>query len=142
MAKKKTTAKKDDRIDVSRIFFGSDETDSDKIQKIGVLVEDTHSKMQLVIEGMQLTEERLTRKVDEFRQEFREDINMLKTIVTGHSEDLAGLKTDAAGLKTDVARLDNKMDRVEANLSAKIDKVMDRVDNHEVRITVLETEHP
>lgn len=69
----------------------------------------------------------------------KRDINELRTDVAEIKTDVATLKTDVATLKTDVVEIKGEMHQMEERLSAKIDQNLEMLEDHEARITVLES---
>lgn len=96
-----------------------------------ILLEDINSKMELVIEGMEATRTGIQSDMQQMESRLMGKIDLLEAAVTAHSGEINGLKTE-------VQRLDAKIDRVERNLSEKIDQQNTRWDGHENRITTLE----
>ena len=128
-----------------------------------VLLEDIKSKMELVIEGMEITKESIHKEVSEFRCETNQRFDMIEGIVREHSGQLQNIEatladhgrqladhgrqladhgrqlTDHGRQLTDHGRQltdhGGRLDRIET----KVDKIGERLDNHETRITTLET---
>src|SRR3989338_4710108 len=121
-----------------------------------VLLEDIKSKMELVIEGMEITKEFIHKEVSEFRCETNQRFDMIEGIVREHSGQLQNIEatladhgrqladhgkqlTDHGRQLTDHGRQltdhGGRLDRIET----KVDKIGERLDNHETRITTLET---
>ena len=114
-----------------------------------VLLEDIKSKMELVIEGMEITKESIHKEVSEFRCETNQRFDMIEGIVREHSGQLQNIEAtladhgrqlaDHGRQLTDHGRQltdhGGRLDRIET----KVDKIGERLDNHETRITTLET---
>ncbi len=114
-----------------------------------VIIEHFNSQMQQVTEGMMSIKEELSNKIDEVQQKTDVRFDIIEAVLREHSKeikilktDVTGLKTDVAGLKTDVAGIKDDMRAMETRLSRKIDGNNARLDDHETRITTLESVHP
>lgn len=91
-----------------------------------VLLEDIRSKMELVIEVVDSTKTELKGEMRSFKENVNDRFDVLETVVKKNSSNIVGLKT---GMKD-----------MEKRLSTKIDGIRYRVDDHEERITTLETD--
>ncbi len=110
-----------------------------------ILLEDIKSKMELVIEGMQTVETRLTCRMDGMETRLMGEIDMLKLAVTVHSGEIKELRSEVKDIRSEVKDIRSEvkdikfeMQAVETRLSDKIDKWDTRWDDHEDRITALE----
>ncbi|MFH0799741.1 MAG: hypothetical protein V2A66_06125 [Pseudomonadota bacterium] len=90
-----------------------------------VLIEDLKSGMKQVIEGVEHTRVVLTEKIDSSEQRLSRRLEAVEFAVTKHSGEIKDLRTE--------------MHEMEGRLSAKIDGHAARLDDHETRITTLET---
>lgn len=121
-----------------------------------ILLEDISSKMDQVIEGMESTKQELRAEIGEFREHADHRFAVLEAAVTAHTKQIHdltsevkthgkilaehGAKLDAHGAKLD--RFEKNQRQMEERLSAKLDTIALRLDNHEGRIVALETALP
>lgn len=96
-----------------------------------VLLEQIDSKMSTVIEVMEATKTELKRDMNNLEKKLTQDNELIK----GALRDLAGRQI-ATDKKVDI--LTSEMHEVETRLTGKIDKIGEKVDNHEGRIVNLE----
>ena len=128
----------------------------------GILIEDILSKVKTMQEGVlgELTAfrqdfqrscqenaahfrilESAIRCNSEAIGELKTDVAELKTDVAELKTNVAELKTDVAGLKHEVAGIKTDMSTMESRLTARIDRIGVRQDDHEGRISALEAAH-
>ena len=129
-----------------------------------VLLEDIKSKMELVIEGMYTIKDELSRKIDETKDELKQDIKLNQLAITKTREDMSAmecrlkqeisdvrteLKQDIADVRTDMRSMEERlkqeisdvrvdMHAMENRLTEKIEGNNTRLKDHDKRISVLE----
>jgi len=104
-----------------------------------VLLEDIKSKMELVIEGMYTIKDELSRKIDETKDELKQDIKLNQLAITKTREDMSAmecrLKQEISDVRTE---LKEDMHSMENRLTEKIEGNNTRLKDHDKRISVLE----
>jgi hypothetical protein len=107
-----------------------------------VLFEDLKSKMELVIEGMETTKDELGREMKGIECRLVKEIELLKSVVHKHSDrfETVGnwyeifsnrIKENNLQIVELRTELKGDIDRLEKNLSDKIDTIGARLDDHE-----------
>ena len=86
-----------------------------------ILLEEIRSQMNGVIETVQLTKESLETKIDESKDELKQEIQILQIAVGKNSEDI---KKNSEDIK---------------RLEQKLDLVVEKVDRHDEEIVFLKT---
>ena len=108
-----------------------------------VMLEDIKSGIKLIQEGVDSSHVELKNELHEFRDETRMRLTAVEFAVMKNSKDIKSLDQRFDGLdkKVDSVRTELKEDMVkmEKRLSDKIDGIVTHVDDHENRITKLET---
>ena len=125
-----------------------------------VLLEDIKSKMELVLEGMDVVKSELKKEMHNLDEKLTGEIELLKTVVHKHSVDIEwetrtyrtitnsikenNLQIVANSKKMEELDADLKVEMhcIEKNLSEKIDKIGERLDDHENRIVNIEKNLP
>ena len=100
----------------------------------GVVLEEILSHVRTMSEGYATIEQKLDTKIESLRTDMNEQFRIVHAVLKIHTEDIKELKTDVAGIKSD-------MSTMESRLTARIDRIGVRQDDHEGRITALETAH-
>lgn len=143
-------------IDLSILFGGDRRPKVEKIRHVGALYEDLHSKIDLVIEGMEATRTSLEGKIGDFREEVNGRFEIIEGVLKMHSKDINELKTTVAehGVKLDkvqktvdehtikLAGHTIKLDNIEKSVQRIETTFGEKLDDHETRITTLETTQP
>lgn len=152
---KKKKSNDNGTVDIAGIF-GSDKSDSEKIQTFGIVLEDIHSQMKIVVEAVKSTEDNLNIRMDKFEQKVEQRFDTLEVAVRINSSDIKKLDNKIDGVEkrlaeridkvennlskveNNLSKVENNLSNVERNLSEKIDRIGDRIENHEGRIVNLE----
>ncbi len=92
-----------------------------------ILLEDIRSKLELVIEVAQETKQQLELKIDHVKTELTQEILDVKTGLSLVSRKVNHLETRFDSLET-------KVDKMNIDLSEKIDRIGLRLDQHDVEI--------
>ena len=104
-----------------------------------VLLENIKLKMELVIEGMYTIKDELSRKIDETKDELKQDIKLNQLAITKTREDMSAmecrLKQEISDVRTE---LKEDMHSMENRLTEKIEGNNTRLKDHDKRISVLE----
>jgi hypothetical protein len=121
-----------------------------------VLLEDIKSKMEFVIEGMKSTKDSIKKDVGGLEIKLTQEIELLKSVVHKHSSDIEWEAKTHEMLRNNIkectlqivdnnkrietmqGRLLNEINQTETRLSTKIDKIGNRIGDHEGRIVILE----
>ncbi|MBI4236931.1 MAG: hypothetical protein HY696_00760 [Deltaproteobacteria bacterium] len=105
--------------------------DHDDVKRyLGVLAEDFTSKLQLFAEGLTAQIEALARRQHEQYQELKADIRMLEAAIQRNSQDIQALRTGLAELRAE-------MTQMEQRLTAQIERIHERLDDHDTAIAEL-----
>ena len=89
-----------------------------------IMIEDLHSKIDLVIEGLELTRRELRAEIKAVRNDVENQFSLVHAAIRCNADGIRELRTDMQHVK-------NRLDRMED----KMDHVIDRVDDHEARLT-------
>ena len=124
-----------------------------------VLLEDMKSQMDWVIEGMDSVKHEINDKMAHLDTKITQEVELLKTVIHSHSDELNMLRNVFSGLNNDVkesnlqaAANGRRMDEVcsvvksirtdilqtENHLSNKIDKIGEKVEVHGSRLNLIE----
>lgn len=125
-----------------------------------VLLEDIKSKMEFVIEGMESTKQSLKNDMNNLQENMTQEMELMKGVMHKYTEDLDirslwinNLKNNVKETNLQIVQTNEKIDKFRAELtttigtsgtelSAKIDKIGEKIDDNDTRITTLETAHP
>jgi len=98
-----------------------------------ILIEDLKSKMDQVIDGMRMNEERVSREMNEFRSDVKQEFGLVKAAIGKNSDGIKRLDSELKDFKTEVKAM-------EVRLSDKIDSFGNRLEEHEAK--PIEIAHP
>ncbi len=104
-----------------------------------VLLEDIKSKMEFVLEGMDVVKNELKSEMHSLDRKITNEIELLKTVIHKHSSDINWSNNIYKSLNNNIKENNLQITEVGKKLEDKIDKIGERIDDHETRITTLET---
>lgn len=100
-----------------------------------ILYEDMLSKFDILIDGHQVLKDMMEKNTDRLNQRINETNAMLRLMVDALNQKIEDDKKDLIETKQE---LKAEIQGVKHDLGKKIDRVVDRLENHEMRIVVLE----
>ena len=103
-------------------------------ERFEILLEEIRNNNRVTQEGQDF----LNRKIDNLKQDVKVVDNKFAYIAKGHSEKLNKIEGEIGTIKGNINDLKVDLNDLRTDLSSKITKVLDKVENHENRITVLE----
>jgi len=111
-----------------------------------ILLEDIQAKMEMVIEVTETTKESIHKEMSEFRSEVNQRFDMIENVVRAHSGQLQDIEKQLTGhgrQLTDhgkqLAELKSDVKEIKTTVKHLDEKFTEKVDDHETRITALET---
>ncbi|MFH1873723.1 MAG: hypothetical protein ABH859_00855 [Pseudomonadota bacterium] len=101
-----------------------------------VLLEDIRSNMQMLAEGMQTMKAELKADIQGVDQRLTQEIRLTQHALEKTNDKIDNVRTE---LKSDIENIRSDMQAMEERLSVKLDRNNDRLEDHETRITALES---
>ncbi len=126
--------KKKDRAKKAQVDTPLDKLDEKEtiMHYNAVLIEALRSEMKLVLERVDALDTKFESKIDTFKNELASKIDFVKDALECKFErHFSTLESAIRGLKGDMLDMEQR-------LSSKINRIIDRCENHECRLTTLE----
>ena len=116
---------------------------SDKLEHYNaVLLEDIKSKIEFVLEAVDVTQNTLKSESKHLEERVTQEIELLKTVIHKHSDEIGFNARVFDSLSNNIKENNLQIVELRKKLAERLDKTDECLDDHETRIVGLETTHP